>query len=287
MRRKHKAGYEMKTTIAGNVIDVCKFYTARLAKIAGIKPREKEYGPTKPAQKLINQKNSIKTLEYLILENFHKDDIRLDLTFSGIEPTAEVAKKEIDKFLRKLRKLYRSNDSELKWIGVFEYEGHRIHFHLLINNIGLTRKDYQAIWKHGKINHKCFQYYDGGPDDAHNIANYFVKETNHTFYKDDAIQKHRWRSSRNLRRPKVTIEKIESKRWREEPKAKTGYYIMKVDNTPDYNGNPHQFYRMVKDENYETTQTERKRNVHCKSKPKEAGGHPQRRRKCRTDSQRE
>ena len=268
------SGYAMKIIIAGPVMDVRKYYTARLA---GTRlPRRKNTAPTSAQQALINEKNSIRKLEYLILANFTRDDIRLDLTFGGIEPSPEEAKKEVDKFLRKLRKLYRDKGHELKWIGVMEHDKHRVHQHFILNDIGLRRADYDALWPHAAINHKGFKPFDGGEQDAHRVAKYFVKETKHTYNKEGEVQKHRWRSSRNLVRPIEITKTIHAKAWRDDPKPKKGYYVARVDNEPDYNGNPHQYYRMIRDDNHEPAQTKGKRDVHHTSKPATAGRHRRR-----------
>lgn len=265
--KKMTSGYVIKKVIAGDTIDVYKYWAARKPGLH--LPRSGNVQITSAEQELINRKNSRMKLEYLILSNFRRNDIRLDLTYAGLEPTAETAKKELDKFLRKLRNKYHQSGNELKWVATTEHRGHRIHHHLLLNGIGWNRAEYEKLWTWAKINHRSYQNYDGGEDDAHNVAGYFVKETSQTFRKPGEIQKRRWRSSRNLVKPKIIKKSTHSKSWRDNPKPKKGYYIARVNNKPDNYGNPRQYYRMIRDEENESIKEVGERNVHNTSCPAE------------------
>ena len=237
--------YVQKTVKAGNVIEICKYHTSRYK--TPTMPRSKNNKKTTAEQWRVNEKNSIRHLYYLILENFKEEDIRIDLTYREPEPDEWEAKKRLDNFLKNLRRLYHKLGRQLKWIATTECDGHRIHHHMLINNIGLQRKDYKKLWKWSDIPYKAFKYYDGAAADAKRVAEYFVKETRETFCKADAVQKSRYRASRNLRKPEIKKEIIKSKTWRE-PKAPTGWYIEKpVQYGFTAWGFPYMFYRMIKD----------------------------------------
>ena len=236
--------YVQKTVKAGPVIEITKYHTSRYK--TPTMPRSPNSKNTSAEQWKVNEKNSIQNLYYIILENFKEEDIRIDLTYKEPEPEKKEAKNRLDNFLRKLRRLYHKLGEQLKWIATTECKGHRIHHHLLVNNIGLSRSDYKKLWPYGEIPYKAFRFYDGKPDDARRVAEYFVKETRETFCEEDSIQKSRYRASRNLKKPEVKKEIIKSKTWKE-PKAPKGYYIQKpVQYGYTAFGFPYMFYRMIR-----------------------------------------
>jgi hypothetical protein len=240
------SSYICKTVYAGNVIEKQKYFAPRGP---GVKlARGKNISATSEEQWVVNEKRSIQNLYYLILVNFGKEDIRLDLTYRNPAPSPEQAKILFDKFVRKVRDLYKKSGHTLKWIATTEHDGHRIHHHVLLNNIGLTRKDYNALWDHAELSYKAFRYYDGGVEDAQRLSKYLVKETRETFCRKDAIQKRRWRSSRNLKKPIIKKEVIHCKGWTDKPKPKKGYYVQTVQFGYTAFGYPFQFYRMIRED---------------------------------------
>lgn len=240
--------YVQETVQAGPVIEVKKYHTSRYRTPA--MPRSKNHERTSAEQWKVNEKNSIRQLRLLILENFKEEDIRIDLTYSGEEPEEEEATHRFNNFLKTLRRHYQKAGHELKWIATTECNGHRIHHHLLVNNIGWSRKSYKDLWKWGDIPYRAFRYYDGRPSDAERVANYLVKETRETFCQKERCQRARYRASRNLRKPRVIKEIIQSKTWRD-PKPKKGYYIEKpVQYGYTAYGFPYMFYRMIREEEH-------------------------------------
>ena len=262
--------YVQEVVQAGPVIETRKYHTSRYS-IPSI-PRAKNHSKTSAEQWVVNERNSIRNLRLLILENFKKDDIRLDLTYEGEEPSEQEATRRLDNFIKTLRRRYHKDGNDLKWTLTTEGQNHRIHHHLLINNIGWSRADYEALWPWSSIPYKAFHYYDGKPEDAERIAKYFVKETRETFVQKDRCQRVRYRHSRNLRKPKVEKTIIQSKTWRE-PKPKKGYYIEKpVEYGYTAFGFPYMFYRMVK-EDYENQVSHQKKSQRTQRHSKRAREH--------------
>ncbi|ALG42652.1 hypothetical protein AZ49_08850 [Megasphaera elsdenii 14-14] len=257
--------YVMETVTAGPVIEVRKYHTSRYRTPS--MPRAKKEKKTCAEQWKVNEKNSVRNLRLLILENFGEEDIRLDLTYEGEEPTEEEAKRRFDNFLLTLRRHYRAAGHELKWIGTSEGQGHRPHHHLLVNNIGWGRREYQALWKWGRIPYKAFRFYDGAPEDAERVAKYLVKETRETYCQKERCQRSRYRCSRNLRKPKVEKQVIQSKTWRD-PKPKKGYYIEKpVQYGYTAYGFPYMFYRMIREEDsHSVPDPKRTGTVRCRGR---------------------
>lgn len=264
-----ESGYVKRTTKIGNYIEEKKYYTPRYP--GQHIPRRGNYSETTEEQWKVNERNSIEKLRLLILGNFGRDDIWLGLTHEGAAPDLKEAKRDFDNFVTRLRRAYRARGHELKWVASMESDGHRVHHHMLLNNIGLTRKDLERIWGLGKIPRRACQPYDGGTEDAKNVAHYLVKESRDTYNQAGSLQKQRWRASRNLERPVVKKQVIHSKSWKEQPRPKKGYYIESVQNGYDTAGRPFQFYRMVK-EGYSVSDQEKEgRNVYH---PKSTGAVP-------------
>lgn len=253
------SSYISKTIIAGNVIEKYKYFAPRCP---GIKlARGKNINTTSEEQWVVNEKRSIQNLYYLILVNFKKEDIRLDLTYRNLPSTPKQAKIFFDKFIRRVRDLYKKLGHVLKWIATTEYDGHRIHHHVLLNNIGLTRKEYNQLWDHAELSYKAFRYYDGGVEDAQRLSKYLVKETRETFCKADAIQKRRWRSSRNLKKPIIKKEVIHCKSWTDKPKSKKGYYVQMVQSGYTAFGYPFQWYRMIREDEEDEPNQKKRRTI--------------------------
>ncbi len=254
--------YAEKTVIAGDVIEKYKYHCSRYP---GQKlPRRQNREKTQLPQWKVNERNAIRKLYWLILNNFKEEDIRMDLTYAGDEPDEKRAYKDLTNYIARLKRLYRKHGQELKWIAVTECRGHRVHHHVLINNIGLTRKDLAPVWPFANISYKAFRYYDGGYEDAKRVAAYFVKETRETYCLADAAQKQRWRASRNLKPPTIITKVMQSKSWREKPRPVKGYYVADVTNGWRDDGYPFQSYRLIREEADERTlrQKEKQRNVH-------------------------
>lgn len=260
------SGYIRRKVTAGKTIEITKYFAPRCP---GIKiPRTENINTTSEEQWKVNERNSIKKLYYQILANFVAEDIRLDLTHREPCPDDAEAKHRFDNFITRLRRKYRASGHELKWIATTESKGHRVHHHLIINNVGIGRKDLAAMWEYSKIDYRSFRYYDGEPEDAERLANYLVKETRETFCEAGALQKHRWRSSRNLAKPKIEKEIIHSKSWTDNPRPLKGYYIQKpIENGYTAYGYPFQFYRMIREEGGNEPYTKKgRRNVHHKKR---------------------
>lgn len=233
-----------------------KYHTARYP--GKFLPRKQNQKRTSLPQWKVNEKNAIQRLTWLIANNFDRDDIRVDLTYAGDAPDAKRAYKDLTNFIAKLKRRYAKLGKELKWVATTEMDGHRIHHHVLINNVGLGRKELDEIWPFATLTYRSFRYYDGAYDDAARVANYFVKETRETYCRADAVQKQRYRASRNLVPPKIKVEVIQSKHWREMPKAPKGYYVVDVVNSHTDDGYLLQSYKLIpteEDDNESHTKT--------------------------------
>lgn len=241
--------YMEEIAIAGKTIEVYKYFSVAQLKKKGGSRTNKNITTEEQKEKFakINERNALKKLRLLINANFGENDIHLTLTYAKEKrpKSQEEAKKNLEKFTRKLRGLYKENGLELKYICVTEYENKAIHHHLVINSID-TRKIVK-LWEYGRPGIK---YLDNSGD-YKQLAEYLVKETKKTFRDKNAVSKQRWSSSKNLIKPVIKKRVVKRSSWLKEPKSKKGYYIIKdslVNGVHDWNGyeQPFQFYRMLK-----------------------------------------
>ncbi len=226
----------------GKVIEINKYFSSRYHK-KGI-PRGRNSELTNELQKKVNLRQAIKKIRRLINANFTKNDMHWVLTYRKADrPNPHKARDDLDKFLRKLRKIYKDNGMELKYIAVTEYENRAIHHHILINYI--EPKIINELWKYGRARLSMLD--DLGDYGA--LGEYFIKETSKTFTKSDAPLGKRWRQSRNLIIPIPEKEIVKADSWRKEPKPLKGYQIIKssvVTGEHEITGYMFQSYSMVK-----------------------------------------
>lgn len=237
--------YVEKTTWAGKTVEKEKYFTARYNK-KGVTRNQKQK-PTSEEMLRINEANAEKKLRREINTNFGHGDLHITLTYQKDErlDPAE-AKKELERYIRKIRKLYKKLGEELRYITVTEYKNKGIHHHIIVNVVdGVKTKELVNAWEKGRPK---FTYLDdSGQYGA--LAQYLIKETRKTFREEGSPSRKRWNSSRNLKKPKTKVEIVKAKEWRKEPKALKGYILEKDsirEGYHDFTGWPFQCYSMVR-----------------------------------------
>ncbi len=222
--------YVKRTTKAGKTIEVEYYYTSRYQKRG--QGRGDKVKATREEQKKVNTRAAERKLRLLMNNNFAYGDYHVILDYIRVkgEPdrTPEEMRKDIDVFLRELRKGYKAAGQELKYIHVMEIgkKGAR-HHHLVINKIDtkiLQQAWYKAYEGHNRV--KVFPLDDTGQYGQ--LAAYFIKYTDKHTQDEDRLQGKRWNCSKNLVRPEPEYEVVTQRNWyRCEPKAEKGYYIDK------------------------------------------------------------
>ena len=246
--------YVERVTKAGKTIEVERYYTSRYNK-PGI-TRGSKVKATQEAQKKVNTRKAERTLRLILAENYQDGDLHIDFGYirKQGEPyrTREEMRKDADVFLRELRKAYKKQDRELKYVHVMEIgeKGAR-HHHLVINHID-TRL-IQAAWKKAyQANSKIHFHPLDTNGDYSRLAAYLIKYTDKTVGTDEGLQGKRWNCSRNLRRPEPVYRIIKDRnQFSAEPKPKKGYYIDKDSievgtHSPEFYGYGYLHYRMVR-----------------------------------------
>ena len=169
--------YVERITRAGKTIEVERYFTSRYKK-PGIKRGDK-VRPTKEEQKKVNTRAAERKLRLLLNANFGYGDYHLELDYirkkGQLDRSREQMRKDMDIFLRELRKECKKAGIELKYVHVMEIgkRGAR-HHHLVINKIDTEilqrcyRRGYRVLLidndKQGNLS-KAYSRYD-----AENIA---------------------------------------------------------------------------------------------------------------------
>lgn len=214
--------YMIETCAAGRTFEVCKYYTYRY-NVKGEK-RSKRAKPTSEAQKKINQRMREKELRRLMNENFADGDslVRLDFSKEHYPVGSEDMQKMIEKFIDNLRKEFRKQDRELKYIYVKEIgkRGGR-HVHILMSKV--DTETLMKCWPHGGIH--LDPLISGGQ--YAKIAAYFIKYAQKTEETEGKLIGKRWYASRNLTRPEPEKEVISAASFRKTIKPMEGYVLDK------------------------------------------------------------
>lgn len=237
--------YVEEKCVAGKVVEIKKYYSSRYRK-KGI-PRRKNKKPTSEEQKVINNRKAEEVLRRKINTNFKEGDYHLILNYRVEDrpKDKEEVKQQIAKYLRSLRREYKKQGIEMKYIHVVEVGSKgAMHHHLVINEI--EPKILSSLWKYGRISinplDESGQY--------KKLASYLIKYTEKVIGTEYEIHGKRWNSSKNLKEPKVTKRVVSSKTgYREDVKAQKGYYIEKESiqaGIDPWSGYPYLKYSMVK-----------------------------------------
>lgn len=234
--------YVKETYITGAVIETIKkfTYTCKNKKMN----RQPKENPTSEIQKKFNEKQAIKKLRRLINNNFKYGDAHVVLSYASEHKpaTPQQAKENLEKFIRKLRTVYKQQAKILKYVATTEYGKNSLHHHLIINAVELNT--ITRLWQYGRPNitplDRSGQY--------EKLANYLVKQTSKTFNDPERqVHKKRWCASSSLIVPQPIIEIISASSWTKYPKTPKGYKLEKCyADVHDITGYPFQFYSMVK-----------------------------------------
>lgn len=234
-----------KTTIkAGKTIEVYKSFRKR----TGVIERGDRKKLTPEEMDKINQLNAERKLRIKINANFQEGDPFITLTYrKELRPTPEEAKKHITKFIAALRKYYRKQNKELKYIVVTEYENKAIHHHLIINDVAEIAKMVCQLWMFGRPD---FKYLDS-TGQYKDLAAYLIKETSKTYKKnreEGKGHKQRYSCSRNLVMPEPKTQEVKANKWTADPKPIKGYYVDQdtiINGLDPFTGREYQRYTLV------------------------------------------
>lgn len=194
LRNKDVYLYRVKTIKSGDMLE-SEIYP--LYKKSIHITRAKKEMESRDAQKNLNDKNAKKKIIRRINTNFTKEDLIIDLTYSGKAPNEEKAKKDIQNYIRRIKNYRKKNGlPKMKYVYVIEFKNEeskktRIHHHMVMND--MDRDVAEKLWGKGYANCRRLQPNSFGLE---GIARYITKDRSGT---------KRWCCSRNLKEPKITI----------------------------------------------------------------------------------
>ena len=207
---------------AGRTKEICKYYTKRYH------PRKEKRQPktkkTTEKQQAINDRYLERKLTQIMNANFDETSWYLTFTYKKEKrPDKELLKVHVRELLKKMRKVYKEEDRELKYIETAEVgERGAVHIHMIINDVDIRK--IRKLWEeYGFITTKPLD----NSGQYRRLAEYFVKYFQKTRRTDEQIQKKAYNCSRNLVRPKPKKKVINSNRFRNEIKAPKGWYLDK------------------------------------------------------------
>lgn len=182
-----------KTIKAGDVLEHEIYFSVR--ERGKTVPREPRRAPTTEAQAKLNEINRIKHFRRKINANFVPGDLYLTLSYAD-EPTPEEAMRYLSNFFRRINySRKKANLENVKFIAVTEYQGKRLHHHVIMSRI--SAEEVIAQWEKtpgaGNVEIQTLYSHD---TDYSNLADYLMKETRSRTGK-------RWTESRNLKQPTI------------------------------------------------------------------------------------
>lgn len=245
MSKNRKAYYMKVSTVVNDRIEIEKHYDGRFG-APGVK-REPKRKRTPEEMAKQNLWRKLRDLRRLIELNFKGGDWHVVLTCrKDLRPDLEEAPAVIREFRDKLRKAYRQQNWDLKYIITCETgERGAVHWHMIVNDMAseqtTTCKLISKFWERGRPH---FTALDENRD-YKDLAEYIVKETSKRIEEGKTIEKLSYMPSRNLKKPDIRREKVPARIWRKEPKAPPGYMVIPESVVNGYNkftGWPYQYY---------------------------------------------
>ncbi|MDR1954301.1 MAG: hypothetical protein LBQ21_07535 [Clostridiales Family XIII bacterium] len=194
-----------------------RIFGARKSRPPGMK-REKRCRPTCEQVRHLNALRAERYFQMLLNHNFRDGDYHLTLTYEVV-PTVDQARKNIEKFQRRLRSLYRRRGVLLRWVSVTEYQRNRIHHHMVITG-GVSLEDIKAIWPDGFIFDRRLHTHG----DYRDLASYLLKETRHHLPAEGVPSNRRYGYSRTIVKPETRREDVNLSEM-DTPKVPKGYYL--------------------------------------------------------------
>lgn len=207
---------------AGRTKIVRKFYCYH-AQPKGRKRLPKKNGTT-AAQKKVNDRQLERKLTALMNHNCSGDWWYVTWTYeeSKRPVNAEEFRKQAEKLLRDLRKIYKSQDKICQYIWTGEV-GSRggCHIHMVLSPIDMRLL--KEVWPYGwttiKPMSRSGQY--------SRLASYFIKYFQKTRGTDRAIQGKAYNCSRNLIRPPERKQKMRGDQFQIQVRVPVGWYLDK------------------------------------------------------------
>ena len=224
----------------GDYVDVKVYHTMHQLDALPVH-RRPAFRETSAAQEEVNRRNSVTKLRRLLVCNFDKGDLHIQLKYKRQKGqpyrTEDEMRKDIAVFHRKMRAEYKKAGLEYKYVHVMETgkRGAR-HHHLVVPYI-----DVRIIQKHWPFALVTFTPLDGG--DYRKLAAYLVKQTDELF-RQKKLMRQRYNCSKGLIRPIVKRKKItRAATFKKLLRPPKGYILLRDTEETGVDRFGHLFYR--------------------------------------------
>lgn len=218
----------------GEIIEVNEFHDGSYG--APGKSRKEKKKPTPEEMQRVNHMNKVARCRHKLLEYFTAGDTFATLTYTPRNRPQDMdeALKHFEKVRKAVKREYGKRGEEAYWIKNIE-QGTRgaWHIHMIINEIGDTASILKEAWPYGgtyiveiKLNDNLYD------EDFTKLAEYMTKDENTREKKANGewgkprVRQSSYSTSRNMPLKEPEVKKL--KRWKEEPRPKKGYVIIKV-----------------------------------------------------------
>lgn len=172
----------------------------------------------------MNDRQLERKLTRILNANFDESCWYLTFTYEIEKRPREPAelKKHKRRLLQKIRKAFREDGRELKYVETTEV-GTRgaAHIHMVINDVDIRK--IKGLWKYGYVTAKPLDE----TGQYRKLAGYFIKYYQKTRGTDEAVQKKAYNCSRNLIRPEPEKKAMTGNRFSEKIRVPKGWYLDK------------------------------------------------------------
>ncbi len=161
--------------------------------------RKKRVNHSSIKQQKANEKHSKRHFLQLVNGNFENNDYFVTCSYSAEAPEYDTAKKDLQRFVGRLKDLYKKHNTEFKYIAVIEQgkRHKRLHIHIIIPK-GVPSEEIKKRWKKGNCDVRLLF---GGSDEGGGF-----KKLTQYLTKNRPMNSRRWQGSKNLKQP--TIQRI-------------------------------------------------------------------------------
>lgn len=222
---------------AGKTKEIAKYYTRKFQPKGEKRSRRKK--ETSEQQHKINDRQLARKLTYILNANF--DNTSRYVTFSyKVEnrPDIEILAKQKKELLKKMRKAYKAEGRELKYVEATEVgERGAVHIHMVINDIDMRK--IERLWKYGYVSSKPLD----SSGQYRKLAEYFIKYFQKTRKTAKQIQKKAYNCSRNLKRPEPKKRVMKGGRIRKDISVPEGWYLDKESVEEGITADGYEFFR--------------------------------------------
>lgn len=185
--------YRHETCKAGKTKQHTFYYATRADMKEG--SRRKKANKTSEAQKKVNSRQAVKKLTWILNANYDGTSLYVTWSYAKDKRPASIEelRKDVDKLLRNIRRIYKADGQQAKYVCVVEVgERGATHIHTTLNSIDVRKlKD---CWDKGWIDIKPMD--DSGQ--YRRLAEYFIKYSEKTMKTAEGFSGKRYSSSRNL-----------------------------------------------------------------------------------------